>query len=177
MWWNLFQLSVKKGSQTSFSSTEGVLTSFLTSVLMTQKGWKTRNTRFSGVLSVRRNGCDEVNKEGDSYESSSLWFRSLSVIKKNNHPIGWLKKSVGVDLSSRAASSQVFSALLSLTTVFGMGTGGPSTSSTPTKKRNGVFWMLDDYIPKKSVCQAFFKIFLNFFEKPRKLPKILVFML
>ena len=42
------------------------------------------------------------------------------------------KKNVGVDLSSRDAAVQVFSALLSLTTVFGMGTGGPSTSSTPT---------------------------------------------
>ena len=39
---------------------------------------------------------------------------------------------VGVDLSSRAAARQVFSALMSLTTVFGMGTGGPSSSLTPT---------------------------------------------
>ena len=35
-------------------------------------------------------------------------------------------------LSSRAVSSQVFSAKLSLTSVFGMGTGGPSVQSTPT---------------------------------------------
>ena len=40
-------------------------------------------------------------------------------------------KSVGVDLSSRAASSQVFSALLSLTTVFGMGTGVASSLWAP----------------------------------------------
>lgn len=39
---------------------------------------------------------------------------------------------VGVFLFSRAVSSQVFSAPLSLTSVFGMGTGGPSVSSTPT---------------------------------------------
>ena len=39
---------------------------------------------------------------------------------------------VGIDLSSRAVSSQVFSAQVSLTTVFGMGTGGPSPPSTPT---------------------------------------------
>ena len=44
-------------------------------------------------------------------------------------------------VSTRAASSQVFSALLSLTTVFGMGTGGPSTPSTPTiyKRHNRLF--------------------------------------
>ena len=32
---------------------------------------------------------------------------------------------VGYDLSSRAVASQVLSALQSLTSVFGMGTGGP----------------------------------------------------
>mgnify|MGYP006945380692 CR=1 FL=1 len=64
---------------------------------------------------------------------------TFSAGKKNNHPVGWLNKSVGVDLFSRAASSQVFSALLSLTTVFGMGTGGPSTSSTPTIYRYALF--------------------------------------
>ena len=37
------------------------------------------------------------------------------------------RKEVGVDLFSRDASILVFSALLSLTSVFGMGTGGPST--------------------------------------------------
>ena len=39
---------------------------------------------------------------------------------------------VGISLFSRAVTSQVFSAPLSLTSVFGMGTGGPSASSTPT---------------------------------------------
>ena len=34
--------------------------------------------------------------------------------------------SVGADLSSRAVTGKVFSALRSLTSVFGMGTGGPS---------------------------------------------------
>ena len=39
---------------------------------------------------------------------------------------------VGVELSSRAVSSQVLSPLTSLTTVFGMGTGVPSSPLTPT---------------------------------------------
>ena len=39
---------------------------------------------------------------------------------------------VGIALFSRAASSQVFSALMSLTSVFGMGTGGPSPPLAPT---------------------------------------------
>ena len=41
-------------------------------------------------------------------------------------------RSVGIALFSRAASSQVSSAPVSLTTVFGMGTGGSSPSLTPT---------------------------------------------
>ena len=36
-------------------------------------------------------------------------------------------------LSSRAVARQVLSALMSLTSVFGMGTGGPSSQSTPTR--------------------------------------------
>ena len=40
--------------------------------------------------------------------------------------------NVGIYLSSQAAARQVFSAQVSLTSVFGMGTGGPSPQSTPT---------------------------------------------
>ena len=47
------------------------------------------------------------------------------------HPFGCML-CVGISLSSQAVTSQVFSAPLSLTSVFGMGTGGPSASSTPT---------------------------------------------
>ena len=36
-------------------------------------------------------------------------------------------------LSSRAVARQVLSAQMSLTSVFGMGTGGPSSQSTPTR--------------------------------------------
>ena len=43
-----------------------------------------------------------------------------------------VRDSVSVDLFSRAVSSQVFSALQSLTSVFGMGTGGPFALKTLT---------------------------------------------
>ena len=39
---------------------------------------------------------------------------------------------VGIDLSSQSVARQVFSALVSLTSVFGMGTGGPSPPLAPT---------------------------------------------
>ena len=57
----------------------------------------------------------------------------LQVTIKHTPCVAWgVFYCVGVFLSSRAASSQVLSAPVSLTTVFGMGTGVPSPSSTPT---------------------------------------------
>ena len=47
-------------------------------------------------------------------------------VKKKKRIKRCVFKDVGVDLSSREAALQVFSARVSLTTVFGMGTGGPS---------------------------------------------------
>ena len=39
---------------------------------------------------------------------------------------------VGTDLSFQSVARQVFSAPMSLTSVFGMGTGGPSSLKAPT---------------------------------------------
>lgn len=68
--------------------------------------------------------------------------RSLKFINSHDQRVVWIIfyfnklkngiKKVGISLSSQAASSQVFSASSSLTTVFEMGTGGPWISSTPT---------------------------------------------
>ena len=55
---------------------------------------------------------------------------------------------VGVDLSFQPVARQVFSAQVSLTSVFGMGTGGPSPLKTPTV--NGYCQILPD-------CFAFVK--------------------
>ena len=41
-------------------------------------------------------------------------------------------RDVGIDLFSRLVAKQVFSAPHSLTSVFGMGTGGPCAIKTPT---------------------------------------------
>ena len=53
-----------------------------------------------------------------------------------NYRCFYIKKyslsDVGIFLFSRAVASQVSSALQGLTSVFGMGTGGPPASSTPT---------------------------------------------
>ena len=48
-------------------------------------------------------------------------------------PVGCLLlREAGIYLFSQAVSSQLSSAQVSLTSVFGMGTGGPSPQSTPT---------------------------------------------
>ena len=43
-----------------------------------------------------------------------------------------MQQNVGIDLFSRSVAGQVSLAQRSLTSVFGMGTGGPSVSETPT---------------------------------------------
>ena len=74
---------------------------------------------------------------------------------------------VGIALSSRAASSQVLSALMSLTTVFGMGTGGPSSLKTPTYvcAYYALVLISEAIIHKpKRFVNTFFKIFSIFFN-------------
>ena len=79
---------------------------------------------------------------------------------------------VGENLFFRAVSSQVSSAPASLTSVFGMGTGGPSRQSTPTIQFAA---SLDSFniIPQPfENCKPFFKIFRkNFAAKAAGLEK------
>ena len=63
----------------------------------------------------------------DDMPSLSAWINT-----KKERRLLFVLFCVGIALFSRAASSQVFSALMSLTSVFGMGTGGPSPPMTPT---------------------------------------------
>ena len=51
------------------------------------------------------------------------------------HVFSFPLEGVSIDLSYRAVSSQVLSAQMSLTTVFGMGTGGPSSLKTLTTEQ------------------------------------------
>ena len=92
--------------------------------------------------------------------------------QKNSRPIGRLLSSVGENLFFRAVSSQVSSAPASLTSVFGMGTGGPSRQSTPTIQFAA---SLDSFniIPQPfENCKPFFKIFRkNFAAKAAGLEK------
>ena len=75
---------------------------------------------------------------------------------------------VGENLFFRAVSSQVSSAPTSLTSVFGMGTGGPSRQSTPTIQFAA---SLDSFniIPQPfENCKPFFKIFRKNFAAKAK---------
>ena len=94
-------------------------------------------------------------------------------------PTKLLLRGVSIDLSSRAASRQVLWAQVSLTSVFGMGTGGPSLLKTLTNicAVSGIGYALFClthssliyYTHKDLICQEVFQLFLNCFHKPRKM--------
>ena len=67
-------------------------------------------------------------------------------------------------LFSRAASSQVSSAQMSLTTVFGMGTGGPSSQSTPTHETVHLVNARDILTEQNTNCKHFFHFFYKIFN-------------
>ncbi len=79
-------------------------------------------------------------------------------------------------LSSRAVARKVLSAQMSLTSVFGMGTGGPSPQSTPTREEGLPFFMLKARGPQRwsilTRLPAFVKPFFLFFCRPFLLPVI-----
>ena len=68
-----------------------------------------------------------------SYTPIIIWFVvfSLSSVKEGSF-IFPPTKDVGIELFSRTVSRKVSSPLQSLTSVFGMGTGGPSAFVAPT---------------------------------------------
>ena len=73
----------------------------------------------------------------------------------------WLKgyelfsfTDVDIDLSSRSVARQVLWALQSLTSVFGMGTGGPSAFETPTGEQKQFCVSID--LSSRSVARQVF---------------------
>ena len=81
------------------------------------------------ILYLIRHGKDDDNIRGGWGRHS---LSNESKTKKTPIREGWGIKHVGIALSSQAVTRQVFSTLMSLTSVFGMGTGGSSSPVTPT---------------------------------------------
>ena len=65
--------------------------------------------------------------------------RAFSIFSVKEKRFLFSPHRVGIELSSRTVSRKVFSPLQSLTSVFGMGTGGPSAFVTPTSFRVKLF--------------------------------------
>ena len=61
-----------------------------------------------------------------SYTPIIIWFVVFSVCRGSGEDLSSPLLCVSTELSSRTVSRKVFSPLQSLTSVFGMGTGGPS---------------------------------------------------
>ena len=138
------------------------------SVLVGSSGLEPPTSRLSGVRS------NHLSYEPISYSVylvlSRLWWRwwdsnpwppacRAGALPTELHPhfrLGStpLGVNVGLDLSSRAVASQVFSALRSLTSVFGMGTGGPSAFVRPTFTLLLGLWKLNSNLSRlESVSQ------------------------
>ena len=81
---------------------------------------------------------------------------------QKNHLLAQVVFCVGENLFFRAVSSQVSSAPASLTSVFGMGTGGPSRQSTPTIRLCRLSRRLRYHTTAVWKMQA---LFSNFFKK------------
>ena len=62
------------------------------------------------------------------YSTLCFWVQKKPRERRKTKIMHIKKENVGIALFSRAVASQVFSAPKSLTTVFGMGTGGTSSS-------------------------------------------------
>ena len=70
-----------------------------------------------------------LRRENERFFHQDLpFFEALSLLS-----IALKGKRVGIDLFSRSVARQVSSAPHSLTSVFGMGTGGPCAIKTPTR--------------------------------------------
>ena len=75
-------------------------------------------------------------------------FKSMPVAcfrRKKLHPFGWCSLCWRY-LSSRPVTRQVLSAKVCLTSVFGMGTGGPTPQSTPTSSERTLYLSLRPYV-------------------------------
>ena len=60
---------------------------------------------------------------------------------------------VGAELSSRVASHRVLSPQQSLTSVFGMGTGGPSALKAPTQYGTPYFWSVSNELSSRAASR------------------------
>ena len=100
--------------------------------------WKHHEVMY--VINPNRKNIQVLRLDDKPFASQTDYI--LAYARLHTNPSNWITKKerrfffvlfcVGIALFSRAASSQVFSALMSLTSVFGMGTGGPSPPMTPT---------------------------------------------
>ena len=97
-----------------------------------------------------RCSTDWAKEEYRSSIGKNRW--GIKTNTANVEPRLAVSENVGIELSSRLVSKQVLSPQQSLTSVFGMGTGGPSAIKTPTVKSviRGLLISAMSYFPDSS---------------------------
>ena len=86
---------------------------------------------WSVLDTMRISHYDSVCQNAQLTVVSYHFKKTLDITKKPLNFEWFFCLETGIDLSSRAVSSQVLLAQVSLTSVFGMGTGGTSPLQTP----------------------------------------------
>ena len=99
---------------------------------------------------VRETGLEPVRCEPHAPQTCASASSATAASRIINLPM----EGVSIDLSYRAVSSRVLSAQVSLTTVFGMGTGGPSPLMTLTIKQLFIarFFCFFSFVPHMGWC-------------------------
>ena len=87
-------------------------------------------------METKEEGAETEDETSGHPVSFFLSFHILRYINSGKQSsCSLFPRGVGNDLSSRLVAKQVFSAQQSLTSVFGMGTGGPSALKSPTRRK------------------------------------------
>ena len=95
-------------------------------------GIRTHDPLLAGQVLSQLSYTPKLNAKCRMQNAKSFRFLLCSPFFQSSEWISPLRDCVSIELFSRTVSRKVFSPLQSLTSVFGMGTGGPSAFVTLT---------------------------------------------
>ena len=123
----------------SFLSEVSLLTFFSKKVSGGDDGIRTHDPLLAGQVLSQLSYTPKLNAKCRMQNAKSFRFLLYSPFFQSSEWISPLRDCVSIELFSRTVSRKVFSPLQSLTSVFGMGTGGPSAFVTLTILSKSLF--------------------------------------